>query len=87
MIAAVLFVLGILITTIIVFSSFGSLRQDTNMTKCALYYCLDTALNGDQNNQWGGFSQVQTQLSNVTSLINSTAASATSLSGNEWIRS
>jgi len=59
MIFAVLFVVGILITTIIVFSSFGTFRKDTSTAKCALYYALDVTIHGDQTNQWGGFSQVK----------------------------
>jgi hypothetical protein len=58
-----IFVTGILICTIIVFSSFTTLRKDVEMVKCGMYYSLDVATYGDQTSSWGGFGQVQSQLS------------------------
>ena len=51
-----------------------------------MYYTLDVATNGEQSRNWGGFGQVQSQLSSISGLINSTAQTvSTSLSGNDWI--
>ncbi len=84
----VFFASGVVIATIVVFSSFSLLRQDLKMLKCSLYYALDVATNGDQTSNWGGFGQVQSQVSSITSLLNSTAtAVSTQLSGNNWITS
>lgn len=82
----VLFSSGILITTIIVFSSFKMLRTDLDMTKCSMYYNIDVATNGLQERNWGGFGQVQSQLSSISDLISTTATEATNtLSDNDWI--
>ena len=44
---------------------------------------LDVALNGDQTNSWGGFSQLSTQIGNVSSqLTTASTAVNTDLSGN-----
>lgn len=48
------------------------------MIKCSMYYSLDVASNGDQGKSWGGFGQVQTQLSSITGLISTTASEANS---------
>lgn len=56
------------------------------MISCGLNYSLDTAMNGDQTNKWGGFSQIQNQVSNTSDLLNSTAATiASTLSNNDWL--
>jgi hypothetical protein len=86
MIFAALFFLGVLVTTIVVFSSFSLLQQDLKMVKCGLNYGLDIAVNGDQSSNWGGFGQIQNQISNVTSLLISAAAAVNStLVGSSWI--
>lgn len=86
MIAAVVFSVGILVATIVAFSTFGDLSTDLRMTKCGLYYSLDTALNGDQTNNWGGFAQIQMQVQNTSALLGAAATSINSnLLGNEWI--
>lgn len=87
MIPAVIFSVGILIGTIIVFSTFTSFHSDIKMVQCGLYYSLDTALNGDQSHNWGGFAQLQSQVSNSSSLLGAAAASINAnLLGNEWIQ-
>ena len=56
------------------------------MVKCSMYYSLDVATNGEQTSSWGGFGQVQSQLSSISGLLTSTAATVSStLSNNEWI--
>lgn len=56
------------------------------MAKCGLYYTLDITGNGNQSTNWGGFAQIQSQISNITSLLNATAVTVTSqLSNNSWI--
>lgn len=88
MILAALFFLGALVTTIVVFSSFTLLQQDLKMIKCGIYYGIDVAVNGDQSNGWGGFGQIQGQISNVTALLTSAAAAVNStLTGGSWILS
>jgi hypothetical protein len=47
---------------------------------------LDVAINGDQTNGWGGFTQLSNQIGNVSTLLTtaSTAAS-TNLANNGWL--
>ena len=85
--AGVLFSVAVLVTTIVGFSAFSGLHEQAEMTRCSMYYTLDISLNGDPDGQWGGFSQVQTQLSDVVTQLNSTVTAAASLANNEWIRS
>lgn len=83
MIFAVIFGAGIVICTIVVFSSFTILKKDVEMVKCGLYYSIDVATNGEQTQNWGGFGQVQSQLSSISGLVDSTATTvSSSLSGN-----
>jgi hypothetical protein len=53
------------------------LQEDITNTKCGLYLALDVAVNGDQTNNWGGFTQIKDQIGNVSSLL-STASTAVS---------
>jgi hypothetical protein len=86
MIAAITFSVGILVATIVVFSTFSNLSTDLSMINCGLSYSLDTASNGDQANSWGGFSQIQSQIGNTTALLNGAASTInSSLMNNEWI--
>lgn len=86
MIPAVIFSVGILVATIIVFSTFNSFHTDIKMVQCGMYYSLDAALNGDQPNSWGGFAQIQSQVQNTSALLGAAASSINSnLLGNEWI--
>ena len=56
------------------------------MVKCSFYYTLDVAANGNQSTNWGGFAQIQSQIGNITGLLNSTATAAnTQFSSNSWI--
>lgn len=58
------------------------------MTKCALYYSLDVAVNGDLEQGWGGFAVLASQIGNISSQLStaSTAASA-SLANSDWLLS
>lgn len=86
MIVAIIFSVGVLITTIVAFSTFANLKTDMKMVSCGLYYSLDTALNGDQTNKWGGFSSIQSQVGNTSLLLSSTATTIdNTLSNNEWL--
>ena len=86
MIPAVIFSVGILVATIIVFSTFNSFHTDIKMVQCGMFYSLDAALNGDQPNSWGGFAQIQSQVQNTSSLLGAAATSINSnLLGNDWI--
>lgn len=88
MVPAIIFSAGILVATIVVFSSFSSFHTDLKLVQCGLYYSLDVALNGDQPHNWGGFSQIQGQVQNTSSLLGAAKTSIdTNLAGNEWIRS
>ena len=74
---------GIVIATIVVFSSFTTLKSDVDMVKCSMYYSLDVATNGEQSKSWGGFGQVQSQLSSVSGMLNTTSTTVnSSLYGN-----
>jgi len=76
-------VTGILICTIVIFSSFTTLRQDVEMVKCGMYYSLDVTTNGEQSMNWGGFGQVQSQLESISGLTETTATTVnSSLFGN-----
>ena len=56
------------------------------MVKCSLYYTFDVTANGNQSTNWGGFAQIQSQIGNITWLLNSTAnASNTQFSNSAWI--
>ena len=56
------------------------------MVKCSFYYTLDVTANGNQSTNWGGFAQIQSQIGNITGLLNSTATAAnTQFSNNSWI--
>ena len=87
MILGVIFGAAIVICTVVVFSSFTTLRSDIEMVECGMYYSVDISTNGEQSKSWGGFGQVQSQLSSISGLVDSTAATvSSSLSGNDWIR-
>jgi len=45
-VVAVIFGTGIVICTIVVFSSFSTLKSDVEMVKCGLYYSIDVTTNG-----------------------------------------
>ena len=64
-----LFAFVILVTTILGFVFFPKLEEQIKMTKCSLYYTMDVALNGDLANNWGGFTQLSNQISNISSLV------------------
>jgi len=56
------------------------------MTKCSIYYTLDVAINGDQTNKWGGFTQLKSQIGNVSNLLSTASTSInTNLAGNDWL--
>ena len=86
MVFAIIFAGGITITTIMGFVFFPSLKDYITNTKCGLYTSLDVAINGDQSNGWGGFTQLANQIGNVSTLLGtaSTAAS-TNLANNDWL--
>ena len=47
---------------------------------------MDVALNGDLSNGWGGFTQISSQIGNVSSQISTTStAVSTDLSNNDWL--
>lgn len=51
-----------------------------------MYFSVDVATNGEQTQSWGGFGQVQSQLSSIASQVDSTSTTVSnSLSGNDWI--
>jgi hypothetical protein len=75
---ALLFSVAILVASIIGISSFSAIVTDMKMVKCGFYYSLDTALNGDIDNKWGGFSQIKSKLAEVTQLLSSTVSSINS---------
>lgn len=77
MITAIIFSAAILVTTIVVFSSFSTINKDIEMVKCGLFYSLDVALNGDQENNWGGFSRVQSQIQNISGQLGAAASTIT----------
>lgn len=87
MVFSLLFAISIAITTIVGFIFFPTLSTDIENTKCGLYTALDVALNGDQTNGWGGFSQISTQIGNVsTQVTTASTAVSTDLSNNQWLK-
>lgn len=86
MIFLIIFSVGILVTSIISFASFPSMQSDISNTKCALYTSLDVGINGDQTNKWGGFQQLQNQIGNISTLLNTASSQINSnLAGNDWL--
>jgi hypothetical protein len=65
---------------------FPQLQDYITMTKCSMYSTLDIAINGDQSNNWGGFSQLKSQIGNISSLLSTASTSiSTNLAGNDWL--
>jgi hypothetical protein len=86
MVFAMIFSVGILVTSIITFASFPSMKDDITYTKCSLYVILNSALNGDQTRNWGGFNQLKEHVGNISTLLNTASSQFTStLSGNDWL--
>jgi hypothetical protein len=85
---AMIFAVAITITAIVGFTFFPTLQKDIKMTKCALYYSIDVAVNGDLENGWGGFALLANQIGNMSSQLStaSTAASA-NISNSDWLLS
>jgi hypothetical protein len=84
---AIVFAAGIAVTTIIGFVYFPQLQEYITTTKCSIYTALDVAINGDQTNNWGGFSQIKNQIGNISSLLTTTSTSiSTNLAGNDWLK-
>ena len=55
-------------------------------TKCSLYVVLDTAIYGDTNSGWGGFTALKDKISNISALLNSTSTTISNFfSDNGWI--
>lgn len=83
-----IFALAITITAVVGFAFFPALQKDIKMTKCALYYSIDVAVNGDLDKGWGGFTQLASQIGNISSQLStaSTAASA-NISNSDWLMS
>lgn len=68
------------------FVFFPSLKTYITYTKCGLYTSLDVAINGDQANGWGGFSQLTSQIGNLSTLLSTASTAATAnLSNNGWL--
>jgi hypothetical protein len=83
---SIIFAFAITITAVVGFVFFPALQKNIKMTKCALYYSMDVAINGDLENGWGGFSQLANQIGNISSQLStaSTAASA-NISNSDWL--
>lgn len=56
---------------------YPALEEELTVIKCGMFNALDVTINGDVNNNWGGFSQVLLQSSNVSSLLADASASLT----------
>jgi hypothetical protein len=86
MVFAMIFSVGILVTSIITFASFPSMKDDITYSKCSLYIVLNTALNGDQTRNWGGFTQLKDHVGNISTLLSTASTQFTStLDGNDWL--
>jgi hypothetical protein len=83
---AIIFAAGVAITTIVGFVFFPNLKTYITYTKCGLYTSLDVAINGDQTNGWGGFTQLTSQIGNISTLLSTASTAATAnLSNNAWL--
>jgi hypothetical protein len=60
---------------------YPSLEEELTVIKCGMFSALDITINGDINNNWGGFSQVLSQSSNVSVLLADASASLTATFG------
>lgn len=82
----IIFSIGIMVTSVVAFASFPSMQSDIINTKCAIFKSLDVAMNGDQNNKWGGFQQLQNQVGNISTLLTSASSQITAnLASNDWL--
>ena len=72
---AAIFGVAITVTTIMALIYFPRMEEDVKLTKCSLYYSLDMALNGELSYDWGGFIQLNTQISNMSALLTSASTS------------
>jgi hypothetical protein len=88
---AVTFVsLGFAIATLIVciysLTRLGIFSSSIIYTKCAIYAMLDTTLNGDSTNNWGGMEYLSNQYSSIYTGLNSfQKASNMYFSDNIWL--
>jgi hypothetical protein len=83
---AIIFAAAITITAIVGFVFFPALQKTIKMTKCALYYSMDVALNGDLPNGWGGFTLLANQIGNIsTQLGTASTAASMNISSSEWL--
>jgi hypothetical protein len=73
----ILFAVLIFIVAVIGLIFYPALETELTIIKCSMFNALDVTINGDVNSNWGGFSQVSSQSSNVSSLLAGASASIT----------
>jgi hypothetical protein len=74
-----------MITTIVAFTSFPSLQTAISNTKCSIFYSLDVSINGDQSSSWGGFTNVQAKVYNISTLLGQAATKFNTLPNSDWL--
>lgn len=72
-----MFAVCIFIVAVIGLIFYPTLEEELTVIKCGMFNALDVTINGDINNNWGGFSQVLSQSSNVSSLLADASTSLT----------
>ena len=81
-----MFALIILAAGVVSFTAIPAMRNYINYTKCSMYSALDNSLNGDTDNGWGGFTELQFKIGNISSLLDSTATQiSTYFTNDNWL--
>lgn len=71
---------------IVSFTAIPSMKKYIQYTKCAIYYSIDIAMNGDTDNGWGGFLSLKYKIGNISSLLDSASTQVTTyISGDDWL--
>lgn len=83
---AIFFAVLIMGISIYAFTIIPGSKNDIENTKCSIFTMLDTTINGDSANNWGGFTQLKNQIGNISSLLSSAATQiSTYLPGDRWL--
>lgn len=66
----------------VIFSTITNIKTSISNTKCGIYTTIDTTINGDISNSWGGFLNISYQIGNISSQLNSTNSTFSIYFGN-----
>jgi hypothetical protein len=66
---AIIFCIGVCVTTIIAFTALPDMKTAMDNTKCGLYMTLDATKNGDSSTGWGGVDSLSSQIGNISNSL------------------